>query len=334
VAANGPRGSGKSLLLAALACEVMIGRGQPVWSNMGICWDTDKMGAVPGGPRKGKWESHPLNKDALVAFDTEDMTGGWVIWDEIQNDVDSRRPMSLGNILFSKVMAQIRKRQLCVGYSCQYLEMIDTRMRWQTDLQYLCTDLHVRGSVEDEDDRPPQRGVVIGWERRNLSGYLKGPIYGQTGFKTTGTFYGKRFWKAYSTNEVQNPLESMIPYKLALGEKQIGLGQSSATADLDAQVAELISGFKGEDRVPVSEVIERAQSMGIETDKTRLGSSLKRQGVFYHPTRTENFYIFGGSESKPRGGTKPQSKAVADFAAQMQAGKTPLQIIAEATSGS
>lgn len=305
VAATGPRGSGKSLLLAALACQVMVVRRQKVYSNMQIVWDCDKNGAVPGGPRKGKWETQPLDKDALLAFDSEDMAGAWIIWDEIQNDVDSRRPMSLGNILHSKVMAQIRKRDMSLAYSVQDMAMVDTRLRWQTDLEFACTDLFVRGFIES-DERPSQRGVLIGFARRNVSGYLPGQIYSQTGYQRLGKFYGKRFWNCYSTKEVQNPLEAMVPYKLALGQKVISVGEPEQKVDQGALLTEYVEGLRarGMTRMGVDDFWKGANEAGITARPTTLSSTLRQLVRWKRSAGLSNSYeLLGGANVEPVGAT-------------------------------
>jgi hypothetical protein len=322
VAATGARGSGKSLLLTALAVQVMIQRNKQVWSNMPIAWDCVKNGPVPGGPRKGRWESKPLDLDALAAFDTSEMEGGWIIWDEIQNNVDSRRPMSLGNILYSKVMAQIRKRDLSVAYSVQDLSMIDTRMRWQTDLEFACTDLFVRGVVEDEE-KPTERGVVIGFARRNLSGYLPGQIYSQTGHQRMGKFYGKRYWSCYDSKQAQSPLDSMVPYRLALGEKVISAGQPTKKVDPTPALKEYIDKLRntGKTSLTVEEFWEGAGQAGINMTPKQGGQYAKSLGVIWKYNRTgTNTY-----EIKPLNNDSIKDK----IKRQLDSGKTAMEIMRE-----
>ena len=120
-AITGPRGSGKTLLMAFL-CLIDMGRGKEVMSNVKI-----------GGPlkRHGKLinvSSKPLNFATLLELN-ESLQHCIVGIDEINLWFASTRFMSHGNRIASIFMQLLRKRQISFYYTTQNFRWPDPNIR-------------------------------------------------------------------------------------------------------------------------------------------------------------------------------------------------------------
>ncbi len=108
VALTGPRGSGKSLLMTALAAAYAE-QGYPLWSNLPISFDL----------KDKHYESQPLDMSMLYSF-AKELRGGLVLIDEINLWANSRKAMANANILLAGIFQMIRKRSLTLGTTFRF----------------------------------------------------------------------------------------------------------------------------------------------------------------------------------------------------------------------
>ena len=202
-AITGPRGSGKTLLMAFL-CLVDMKRGKEVLSNVKI-----------GGPLKRHGElidvkSKPLNFASLLELN-ESLEHCVVGIDEINLWFAATRYMSHGNRIAGIFFQLLRKRQMSLYYTTQNFKWPDPNIRWQTDLHIACQDLfHTPGCKEENIGR----GEFIRYVAVDRSGYLTGIPYEQSGNYTMGILDAKPIWPYYNTYEIINPWEAMAKVEI------------------------------------------------------------------------------------------------------------------------
>ncbi len=188
----GIRGSGKSVGAARTIVLDGLLKGRPVWSNMLI-------------------EVQLLTDDGRVALRTRDLDelamgnldtkyrNGIVYLDEVNiNYAESRRSMSKANLSFSRILQQIRHRQLDVIWSAQSEMHCDERLRWQTDIFVQCSDVSIKN---------PKVGIgeYSRWILYDLSGIIKGepPIGSQDAVFKRLTMWNRPWWHVYDTEQMQ-----------------------------------------------------------------------------------------------------------------------------------
>lgn len=190
----GPRGSCKSLSAAAISVMDGFVPGYKVVSNMGIRWGI-KLGDYAVG-----YSSQDLDKAALLNFDIE--SNLFIVTDEVNIEFsEARRSMTNRNLIFDKIIQQLRKRSLNVIYTVQHEMWIDNRLRWQTDIFIKCKDICLKpGGLH----LPFDFGEFADWRIYDMTG-----IFGHGAYQDTGRplvdecrFHGKQWWGTYDTNQI------------------------------------------------------------------------------------------------------------------------------------
>jgi len=209
---TGPRGSGKSLLLAYL--QVMnMKHGRRVVSNIDI-----------GGPvkRYGKIvevKSETLSFDALLSL-SDALEECVVAIDEINLWFPSMRAMANANRIAGILAQLIRKRNISLCYTTQNFKWLDNMIRWQTDLLISCQDVFHTPAGKEEGIG---RGEYIRFVAIDRSGYLTGVPYDISGKYNTGILEAKPVWSYYKTKHVVDPWEAMSKVELKRKTKVVDI---------------------------------------------------------------------------------------------------------------
>jgi len=173
--------------------------GYKVLSNMSIKWGI-KVGDYVVG-----YASQELDKAALLSFDIE--SNCCVVIDEVNIEFsEARRSMTNRNLIFNKILQQLRKRKLNVVYTVQHEMWIDNRLRGQTDVFIKCRDKCLQ---DGGWFLPYDYGEQINWCVYDMRG-----IYGHGSYDDTQiplldgvTFFGKKWWHSFNTDQLQGDEE-------------------------------------------------------------------------------------------------------------------------------
>jgi len=137
----------------------------------------------------------------LMKFNIEDHVA--VLVDEVNIEFsEARRSMTNRNLIFNKILQQLRKRALNMIYTVQHEMWIDNRLRWQTDIFIKTQDVCLKpGGIY----LPYDFGEYAAWKLFDMSG-----IFGQGSYTDTATpiidgwkFNAKQWWNTFDTNEIQ-----------------------------------------------------------------------------------------------------------------------------------
>lgn len=287
---SGGRGSGKTLSMTYFAGEAML-NGHKVWSNYPIAFDFLWSGKGIE-PHVKHYESIPLNMDSIYTF-SDELASGIVCIDEISLWASARRSMSVANRLLNSIMTLIRKRRLSFMFTVQNFQWLDSQLRFQTDLWFLCRDQY--------HYRPHQleRGQFISLTIRDMSGYMTGIPW--TEFKTgrnevKANLWGKPFWKCYNTWEEFDVADATRPIKILsdahiIDRRTNGHGQDRADRERMIQEALSILREVQADQLTSAEVQELFNhTMDMDIDSRHLGRIMRSAGWQYRQTRKGNFY--------------------------------------------
>lgn len=260
----GPRGSGKSLLLASMGGLDMM-RGRKVWSNMPIEVSKRTTKFYKGPPLK----SIPLDWDAFYAL-SQELVEGTVLIDEAQYFSDSRSSLSLKNRLLNAIVAQVRKRSLNLYYTVKQGDWVDKRLNYETDIQIECFDL-----AWSKNGR--KRHLVHGDRIMTVHRDLSGSSTGHAGYRVIArrVFHGRQWWNTYDTKAVIDLEEGFTPVRLDLKQRVISnKPRHDDIADAIDQVGgHLLS--KGVTRLPVSAFQQLfANVSGMDIGSQHLGKFL------------------------------------------------------------
>lgn len=186
----GDRGAGKTLFMTYLLRQDHIRNGRVV-ANYHLYFPEDGKHDPIYLPFKKIAKLPPQLRDASVGLD------------ELQIGTDSRRSLSDDNIMLTKLVTQMRKRNLDVYYTTQRYNMIDKRIKNQTDYlilmeRYPCLD----DTDEDEmkNTTNPRAGMWFRYQvldNEFLDTLNKGDDDGWRYFKA-----GKAMFDLYDTTEI------------------------------------------------------------------------------------------------------------------------------------
>lgn len=107
------------------------------------------------------------------------------ILDEVHIFLDSRMGMSKKNVIISYFILQTRKRDVRLGYTTQFLNQVDKRLRNPTDIMVQCQNYNTDSVVMN-------RNIVLDKE---------------TGRTWVDTFEANEYFSYYDTNEIVNPFK-------------------------------------------------------------------------------------------------------------------------------
>ena len=200
----GPRGSGKSVGAARTVILDYMLRNKKVWSNMQIGFNLVNNG------NSDSMASIPLDRLSMEELD-QIYSDGIIYVDEVNLMMEARRSMSQGNLMFSYILQQLRKRRLTIIWSAQSEMHCDDRLRFQTDIIISCEDLAITNPR-------CEIGSLSKWKAYDFSGIVKGKSHRN---QKDMLFYegiesNKPFWNTYSTWEIQ---DATMPQRKA--ERQV-----------------------------------------------------------------------------------------------------------------
>jgi len=112
-------------------------------------------------------------------------TKAFFILDEVHVYLDSRSGMSKRNVIISYFILQTRKRNVRLGYTTQFIDQVDKRLRHPTEIYITCQNYHNNKNVI-------QKNIV--YER-------------ETGRSFLDTFSANEYFKYYDTNYIVNPFK-------------------------------------------------------------------------------------------------------------------------------
>ncbi len=271
----GPRGSCKSIAAAAMGIIDYLIPGSKLVSNMSVEW----------GLRLGNllvaYQSEDLDKMELMKFNIEENVA--VLIDEVNIEFsEARRSMTNRNLIFNKILQQLRKRSLNVIYTVQHEMWIDNRLRYQTNIFIKTQDVCMRpGGIY----LPYDFGEFASWKLFDMSG-----IFGQGSYADTlvpvidgWQFNAKQWWNTFDTKQIQG-IEDVYGGE---GAEQMKLERSDYVIQGENNLSTLqdtIEEFHNAGRTLVK-TKELYEALGITTHKGKnyVGGLLKQLGVKYQP---------------------------------------------------
>jgi len=196
----GPRGSCKSLAAAAIGVLDGLVPGHIVVSNMAIRWGL-KLGDMVVG-----YSSQELDKAEMLNYNLDKNI--WVVVDEVNIEFsEARRSSTNRNLIFNKLLQQLRKRQINMIYTTQHEMWVDNRLRFQTDIFIKTKDICLRpGGMY----LPYDFGEFAEWRVYDMTGIMGRGSYLEHGQRYADglRFNGKQWWNTYDTLEIQGEDEA------------------------------------------------------------------------------------------------------------------------------
>ena len=284
----GGRGSGKTLSMSVEAAIQLI-LGRRVFSNYPI-----EVKYRDEGGKVTEYRSTPYKMDDLLTFDQE-LQNAFILLDEANLFLDARRSQSTQNLLISRLITFIRKRQLSILVTTQGWGMLEKRLREQTDLLVECFDLSFRYPNL-------KAGAFISQEVTDISGIFTGrPLFRGDEYKPkwwqntrTRILHGMKFWNIYDTNLEFDIVESMTRYRLEVGEKLISMN-AGEKAEAEERFWSCMQALREDNpngyQATADEMRELLSSWGVTWGSKTIGGKLREAGARYKQTRNGNYYI-------------------------------------------
>ena len=107
------------------------------------------------------------------------------ILDEVHVYLDSRSGMSKRNVIISYFILQTRKRDVRLGYTTQFIDQVDKRLRQPTEVMVYCQNYNSGKDIK-------QKNIVFEKE---------------TGKRFLDTFSANEYFDYYDTNYIINPFK-------------------------------------------------------------------------------------------------------------------------------
>lgn len=167
----GTRGRGKTLSCVREAYEHQL-KGYTVYANLKLS-------------RKYFPNYVQLTGQMLIDYVQSEtqFSKAFFILDEVHVYLDSRMGMSKKNVIISYFILQTRKRDVRIGYTTQFIDQVDKRLRHPTEVIIDCQNYNNDKSVI-------QRNVV--WHK-------------ETGRTWLDSFRANDYFNYYDTNYIVNP---------------------------------------------------------------------------------------------------------------------------------
>lgn len=277
VGITGPRGGGKTLLLTYFGAKQLVS-GYPVWSNYKIEFRHNRK----------RYKAEPLNINALYTFSPE-YQDGFILVDEMQYLADALRSSSNANKLMDSFIMQLRKRRLNFLYTAKFMEWVDRRIRYETDVEVSCLDASFTPWGRE---RGMEKGTTFYLAFKDLSGLMTGVSFYQSGISYPQTFKGKPVHNKYDSNEIIDVIEAMRPVDNRLAKRTLsdqGIDPYEDFADRFPNFqSDIAAMFSDRDRVPLSEVWGRT-GITKRTDKTLAKQILAPSGILDHVSNNQSY---------------------------------------------
>lgn len=169
----GTRGRGKTLSCVREAYEHYL-QGYEIFSNIKLNKKYFKT-----------W--HSIDNKTIIDWVKGDkqFKKAFFILDEVHIYLDSRMGMSKRNVIISYFVLQTRKRNVRIGYTTQFIDQVDKRLRQPTEVMIQCQNYIGESGMF-------QKNLVQHYE---------------TGRVSYDTFRGSDYFDYYDTDEIINPFK-------------------------------------------------------------------------------------------------------------------------------
>lgn len=170
----GTRGRGKTLSCVREAYEHYL-KGYSIYSNIKLNTDYFKTYEM-------------INLKDIIDWVKGDkqFKKAFFILDEVHIYLDSRSGMSKKNVILSYFVLQTRKRDVRVGYTTQFLDQVDKRLRQPTEVLIQCQNYLRQGKSV--------------WQKNLI-------MHRESGKSWYNEFYANDFFNYYNTDEIVNPFK-------------------------------------------------------------------------------------------------------------------------------
>jgi hypothetical protein len=298
---TGPRGGGKSLEMAYIACRDYLIRGRPVWSNIPI-----KIELKLPNNEVVVAESIPLDVKSFFSL-AEDLRGGLVCIDELELYAEARRSGSNKNLLLTYIIMQTRKRALSFFFTIQQPMWADNRLRFMSDIMIRSRDIaFTPWGFEKKINQGQYFSMVV----EDWSGMLTGYRYQETGYTQTFCLWGVPVWGMYNSYDVVDVFDAMTPIDMNLNRMRISTGaeEGDGTDPFFDKVNDHIAALQ---QAGVNDIVDRElwKMMGLDKkdDRRVVGAVLKELGVTKKQRQDGYHYIlpdYVGGDSNRNGEDK------------------------------
>ena len=282
MAFTGGRGSGKTLSMSTEGAINLI-RGFNVWANYPLEFNFRH----PSGETR-HYRAMDISITDIGNFNT-DIRNGYILLDELNLWLSSRRSQALINHLANGWFQLLRKRKLAVYITCQFFHTLDKGLREQTDLITECFDLSFKY-------RGLKPGQSISQLITSYSGYGTGrPLY-----KMDDTQQWKRntrsrilrglpFWTVYDSWTEYDILKAMTKYEVTRdtvvinGMSDSGPHTNELTQRAINEMTQTIYEVSGGGIKYTSEqMLGQLKEWGIDNNLISAGTFLKKAGWKYN----------------------------------------------------
>lgn len=219
---TGPRGGGKSLEMAYIACRDFLIRGRPVWSNIPMHIELK----LPNNEVVTA-SSLPLDVKSFFSL-SEDLKGGLVCIDELELYAEARRSGSNKNLLLTYIIMQTRKRALSFFFTIQQPQWADNRLRFMSDIMIRSRDI---AYTPWGNEKKINQGQYFSMVVEDWSGMLTGYRYQETGYTQTFCLWGVPVWGMYNSYDVVDVFDAITPVDLNLSRMRISTGPEGDGTD-------------------------------------------------------------------------------------------------------
>lgn len=167
----GTRGRGKTLSCVREAYEHYL-KGYAIYSNIKL-------------NKKYFKKYDMLDGQMLIDYVTGDkqFKKAFFILDEVHAYIDSRMSASKKNVIISYFILQTRKRNVRLGYTTQFIDQVDKRLRQPTEVMVQCAN-------------------ILGEKGLYQSNTV---IHKETGRIYKDNFFANDYFDYYDTDEIVNP---------------------------------------------------------------------------------------------------------------------------------
>jgi len=276
---DGGRGGGKTMS-AVVQCVIdMVCYGQTVFSMVPIIFDFKESENAPAV----HYESKMLDIDALLLQDPM-FKNSIVFWDEINLWLFSRAHATVLNKLSGLLVTLLRKLDMSLYATSQFLSLVDKNIRIQADANILCFDLHYQY-------RHLSKGQIIHQELKDISGKFTGRPFETTGVTYERLLHGNPFKGTYDTKKTFDIYEAQRRYRVKMGVKEITRdGVDNSFTEMQETVKKLCDELPGE-RWFTSDIQEYLGNNGIQADSRAIGRMMKAAG-YMHKQVAGGSYVY------------------------------------------
>lgn len=276
---DGGRGGGKTMSAVVQCIIDMVCYRQTVFSMVPIVFDFKENENSP----VVHYESKMLDIDALLLQD-EMFRNSIVFWDEINLWLFSRSHASVLNKLSGLLVTLLRKLDMSLYATAQFLSLVDKNIRMQADANILCFDLHYQY-------RNLSKGQIIHQELKDISGKFTGRPFESTGVTYERLLHSNPFKGTYDTKKTFDIYEAQRRYRVKMAVKEITRdGVDNSFSDMCGNVKKLCDELPGE-RWYTSDIQEYLGSNGIQADSRTIGRMMKAAG-YQHKQVAGGSYVY------------------------------------------